>query len=147
MTIVVSTLNDPNDWQDHKNGLDYGFSKVKKEKLVEIGDFSENIPVVGGKSSFVLCENMHEGFRNVIEGREGEVEYSMEISKFLYAPIKKGDQVGRGIILENDVEIISVPIYAMADVEGVEVKEGLWSVINKIISYFLLLFKELADII
>jgi D-alanyl-D-alanine carboxypeptidase len=36
--IAVVTLNDPNDWADHKKLLDYGFNQFAEEEIIEKGE-------------------------------------------------------------------------------------------------------------
>ncbi len=38
MNLVVVTLNDGNDWQDHKNLFEYGFNNYKKYKILSKGN-------------------------------------------------------------------------------------------------------------
>ncbi|GAA3405304.1 D-alanyl-D-alanine carboxypeptidase family protein [Paenibacillus hodogayensis] len=47
--LAVVTLNDPDDWLDHRKLLDYGFNYYPLERLVEKGDRIENMPVVIGR--------------------------------------------------------------------------------------------------
>ncbi|MBD2861357.1 D-alanyl-D-alanine carboxypeptidase [Paenibacillus sp. IB182363] len=55
--IAVVTLNDPNDWLDHKKLLDYGFANYPLRDLVHRGDKIENLPVAVGRTfSYPLYE-------------------------------------------------------------------------------------------
>lgn len=48
--LAAVTLNDPNDWADHRKLLDYGFESFPLSGLVQKGDKVENMPVVVGRS-------------------------------------------------------------------------------------------------
>lgn len=48
--LAVVTLNDPDDWLDHRKLLDYGFRYYVPEPIVKKGDRIENMPIVIGQS-------------------------------------------------------------------------------------------------
>ncbi|TNJ67403.1 D-alanyl-D-alanine carboxypeptidase [Paenibacillus hemerocallicola] len=48
--LAVVTLNDPDDWLDHRKLLDYGFRYYEPEQVVKKGDRIENMPIVIGQS-------------------------------------------------------------------------------------------------
>ncbi len=111
VTLVAVTLSAPDDWQDHKKMLDYGFSKVEYAKA----DFDENqvfVPVVGGTADSVGIEC--EGF--TVFGKSNDVKHILLLEKFLYAPVLKGDVVGKIIFKNGNEELGVVPLVAKEDV-------------------------------
>ena len=46
--IITVTLNDPNDWQEHKALLEEGFSRFHVQRIVTAGDRVGTVEVVGG---------------------------------------------------------------------------------------------------
>lgn len=87
--LIAVTLNDGNDWEDHRQMLDYGFSVVSgcKPKL----KLPEKMAVVGGKTDAVnLCA---EDF--TLESTAENVTYLYYLPHFLYAPVRAGDTVGK----------------------------------------------------
>ena len=49
VSMICVTLNAPNDWQNHKNMLEYGFSKYECIDLADSGYYILEIDVINGK--------------------------------------------------------------------------------------------------
>lgn len=98
VTLVAVTLNAPNDWDDHKKLLDYGFSKMQNYSLKS--DYSMKIPIVSGTSDNIeLCPQ-----ENSISVCTDKNDFREEIylPRFIYAPVKAGDKVGEIRIKNTD---------------------------------------------
>ena len=52
-TIIAVTLNDPNDWNDHREMLDAGFAQYSEVTLHKAGDTIANVRVFGGDTASV----------------------------------------------------------------------------------------------
>ena len=106
-TLVCVTLNAPNDWQDHKNLYDFGFSLYKKEKI------DLKLPplyIVNSQKTkiapalFNSCE---------VYKREGEkINVRILMRPFEYAPVYEGDVVGSVAIEANGTEIFESELVA-----------------------------------
>ena len=95
--VIAVTLCDPNDWQDHINLLNYGLDSIKQtEYLPKYSSF--NVPVINGESEY-LKVNINSIKINSLE-TEGITD-KVYLPQFLYAPIKKGDIVGKVAYLQN----------------------------------------------
>lgn len=120
VTLVAVTLNAPNDWDDHKKLLDYGFSKTKSYsinfsfediKLPVISGTEKHIKVYPQKDNFFFCSERNDFKETVF------------IPHFIYAPITKGEQVGELRITDAENNIIkSVPLLAESSVSEAKVK-------------------------
>lgn len=109
--LIAVTLNAPNDWNDHKLMLDYGFSKLKRYVFKPV--IPERMDVVGGnvENLKISCEQFEYDsleHRNVIQ--------KLVIDKFAYAPIKKGDKLGEVMLYLDGSYIGSTDICAAEDV-------------------------------
>jgi len=113
--IVAVTLCDPNDWLDHKNLLDYGFSKLKTVKA-EPKEKNIKISVVGGDSDTVVADVPSTVF-NTIE--EKEINSTVFTDEFLYAPIKKGQKVGTVKYYADKKFITEEDIYSSVEINSV----------------------------
>lgn len=114
-TLVAVTLNAPDDWNDHIKMYDYAFEKVNLFHLSE--DLKEiELKVVGGENDVVDIELF-----SVIEytavADTLDYESKVYIKQFEYAPIYKGDIVGKVEFYNNGVIIAEVPICASETVE------------------------------
>lgn len=119
VTLVCVTLNDPNDWYDHKNLYDYGFSKVSS-KTLETSDYS--IPVAGGTSDHVRC--VMNSTPTVAVDDVSEIRSKVFLKSRLFAPVKKGETVGRVVYFKGSKELLSVPLVCETDVAARERKSS-----------------------
>ena len=109
--LIAVTLNAPNDWSDHKKMLDYGFSEIKETDITP--NIPDGISVVGGKVENlpIDCENF-----TLYSCNSQEVKQVVLLNKFVYAPIKKGDELGEVIFYCNGRKIGRVGITASDNV-------------------------------
>lgn len=114
VTIICVTLNDPNDWYDHENLYNYGFSKVS-QKTLETSDYS--LPIAGGKEGFVRCAMQFAP--KVSLSDTSTITSKVYLKSMLFAPVYKGDIVGKVVYFDNDgKEILSVNLVSERDVEA-----------------------------
>lgn len=108
VTLVAVTLNAPNDWQDHKAMLDYGFSVV--ERLTLDTDVSQiRLQIYGGAAQSVT---LTAGTQPIYGGKQipAKVERQVLLKKFEYAPLEKGKTVGELRYFVDGKLLSSVPI-------------------------------------
>lgn len=113
ITIIAVTLFAPNDWQDHKKMLDFGFEMT--ETTASDNDFSSiSITVTNsdkasvgviGQSCLLPC----------VTGSDMQYEKKVYLQKFLYAPVKKGDVVGFAEYSLGGRAIKKIPLTAAED--------------------------------
>ena len=138
VTIVAVTLNAPNDWNDHKILLDYGFEKTKNRQLND--EVTYSIPVVGGKAKSVKLAVQEKAFVDVSEGMGGISEEYL-IDSFLYAPVKKGDVAGRIVYYLDSHKVSESIIVADGNVSSVDIPEKI-SVWQKLLNFLKSIFKN-----
>ena len=130
--LVAVTLNDKNDWYDHRQMLDYGFSVVQTEEVIP--ELPETVDVAGGEkgTALVKAESLF------IEKGTEKVEYRYILPKFLYAPVNSGDVAGEVQAYSDGVLIQSVPVTVCEDIKikRVEIKPEEKSVLQKIKEFF-----------
>lgn len=90
--FVCVTLNDGDDWNDHRKMLDFAFESVSTQ-TVEVKD-TYSVPVEGGAVSSVSLHAKAEFFCPV-SGDKKNIEARVCLPKFVYAPLMKGDAVGK----------------------------------------------------
>lgn len=113
-TLIAVTLNAPDDWNDHIKMYDYAFEKVNSFQLLE--DLSDiKLKVVGGTKSNIDIEMLTVPEYTTVN----KLEYidKIYIKQFEYAPVYKGDVVGKIEFYYNDIKIYDVPICASETVE------------------------------
>ncbi len=90
--LVAVTLNDPDDWKDHKNLLDYGFTRLTS-RSVDDSAYRVSISVVGGvQESLKVAGTTGD---NIVVGPEDRIERTVELPRFVYAPVKSRQVLGR----------------------------------------------------
>lgn len=127
VTLVCVTLNDPNDWYDHKRMFDYGFENVKNKQLENL---SFKINVLGGQKNTVNCNLLYTPSISCMK----DVEYTTKIllNKNEFAPIKKGDILGEVRYFNGEKEMFSVPVTALEDIESVKTEQKPQSFFEKV---------------
>ncbi len=112
MCLVAVTLNDRNDWQDHKAMLDYGFTAFKTVKACDVGERAA-IPVTGGRENAVLAETREEKWLCIpTDAVFSRVFDNTAVS----APVKSGDMVATLRYFENGSLVAETPLYAIYSV-------------------------------
>ncbi len=119
--VIAVTLNDGNDWNDHINMLEYGFS-LMDEELISFEESGYSIPVFSGESDFVTAKSEGVQFRTV----SGEAVIKKEyIYPYLYAPVKRGDEVGYIEYTNGGFTVAVQRLYAQEDVNEVKQTDSL----------------------
>ena len=115
--LVVVTLSDPNDWDDHKRLLDYGFSKLES-KPMESKTYDYTLPVVGGVTDTIKVQS--EGELSIaLSGDEvSKIQIHEELPRFIYAPVSQGQVVGRIVYTLDNIDVGAKPIKATVEVKS-----------------------------
>ncbi len=130
--LIAVTLDDGDDWVDHRALLDYGFSLYENVPLVQAEELSFDVPVCGGVCDTVSVSNATALTLSLPKSR-GDIEMVVCLPRFLYAGVEKGARVGEVRYILDGKEIGEVALYADEEVSAVIVKN---SIIEKIISFF-----------
>lgn len=91
VTLIVVTLNDPDDWNDHMALYDYGFTQVS---LSEPKQSYFSMDVVGGTSDSVTLTPIDDVKLPTIQGELCDYSIEVNVPQFEYAPIQSGEVVG-----------------------------------------------------
>ena len=92
-TLICVTLNDRNDWADHSNLYDFGFSQYKSITLSpEINSFKA--PLVGADDDTVSASCTDEIKISVYKDDEDKITQKVVLNKINYAPISEGENLG-----------------------------------------------------
>ncbi len=129
--LICVTLDAPNDWQDHSRLFDYGFSLYESRLLCSAGEFKRVQSVVGGNETYVILTNTEE-VRVALKKSAEEIKCTVELPRFSYAPVRKGDQVGRLVYTSGDETVAEVPIIASYSVERIIYKKNVWELITSL---------------
>ena len=123
--LVAVTLNAPDDWNDHKAMLDYGFSKVKQVSFDDTA-LGLQVPVVGGVRDSISVNGAFTAGASVLAEEESGIEKRIEVPAFLYAPVRKGQTVGKLTYEINGEVLASVDLLAGEDLPAQIKQKSLW---------------------
>ena len=138
VVMIAVTLRAPNDWDDHKHLLDYGFARYTSVTLCETEAHRYALPIVGGKDTYVTLVNS-EPLCVTLPVDHAPITQRIEARRFEFAAISAGEELGR-VIYECDLDgdgnveqIATVALRAAYAVERTEVKKSIW---RRILEFF-----------
>lgn len=132
--LICVTLNAPDDWEDHRKMLDYGFTQVTRTEVVLPSPAS--IPVIGGKAEQVKLSLGEKVTLPLSRDEIKSVSFKLSAEPFLYAGFEPGKKVGTVEIYLEDELIRKVSLITAEGVERSEEKLGFFEKIFKFLSLF-----------
>ncbi len=118
--VIAVTLNDPNDWNDHCNLLEYGLKSIKQTQISPTASIY-NIPLIGAQSEYLSVE-IKPYTVNSLDTENLTCE--VYLPQFLYSPITQGEKVGYAVYKMNGEVIDRVDITADESVSALEVRKN-----------------------
>ena len=109
--VIAVTLNDGNDWADHRALLDIGLSCIEN-KTFTAKKSEVSVPVTNGD---VLSVKIPSASINITQN--SSVNYVINMPSFLYPTIKKGQQIGSISYYCNGKIVSDLPIVSKKDVK------------------------------
>lgn len=117
-TLICVTLNAPDDWSDHKELLDYGFSQTDAKPLIMKDMILKSAPVTNGTSKTVELVAA-EDFYMTDTSKEGlshyEIRYKLPGS--VLAPFSAGAPLGKMTILYDGMVLKEISLLSGTDVD------------------------------
>lgn len=108
ITLICVTLNDPDDWADHKALLDFGFESAREKQAVKKGDVLKEIKTKGAKS---VPAEAAEDFSYSVWGAD-RTEIVTHTLPEIRADIDAGEKIGYMDIISNGNVIGRVDLLA-----------------------------------
>jgi len=112
-SIIAVTLNAPDDWNDHRKLLDFGFDSTETIRYVN-DDLTDILPIVGSDADCIRIKYENALFSSS-QKNENLIERKILLPKFVFAPISAGETVGRVEYCLNGKVIKTSKIYSVAD--------------------------------
>lgn len=123
VTLIAVTLNAPDDWNDHKKLLDYGFSLVKPQ---EISLESVSVDIVGGTAQKVCAVPDGSVTVGLTASESGGIMTEYRVPTFIYAEVSAGDCIGYVEIYYKEELLRSIPLLAETDCPRETAQQSLW---------------------
>lgn len=125
--LIAVSLNAPSDWQDHKTMLSYGFSAIKQTNFSPFIN-RYNVAIVNGNTDS-LSVDIESFTVNSLDTED--ITCKIYLPRFLYAPIKKGEEIGKAVYMQGD-KILSVkPILSKKEIKSLGHTENVWDSVLK----------------
>jgi len=122
-SVIAVTLNAPDDWNDHRALLDFGFSNTVVAEYSNC-DLDDTLPVICGDADLVRIK-YNDAKICLSKKSENKIKSKILLPKFVYAPLSAGETVGRVEYYLDDRLIKTSAIYSVADMYIENKKETL----------------------
>ena len=129
--VIAVTLNDPNDWADHRSLLDLGLAAIQTVDVTPEPK-KVSLPVQNGVIKNIEIELSSKTFS---VKNTGELRAEIYLPEFVYAPISKGEVIGKIYYYSSDKLILIDDISSPVTVK--QKKENNYSKILKLFKYML----------
>ena len=122
MRLIAVVLHAPSSnvrFQEASKLLNYGFSKYKKESIVDANETMGEVKVIKGSMEKVSIVTK-EGYSQLLEKTTNkEFEKELSYNENISAPIKKGDKLGEMVIKDNGVVVKTIDLISAEDVNKI----------------------------
>lgn len=136
-TIVNVTLNDPNDWRDHAQMFDLGFSVSSRYVLFRQGEYIVKRDALNGEKPIVFT-NSETIYAYACAGKTVKPKITENLLPCYFAPFEKG-ACGGELVLDYGGSVQKIPLYAT---EAVGIKEREISAADRYLFFLLRLFEN-----
>ena len=116
ITLVAVTLNDGNDWNDHKALLDNGFSQYERRTVLS-GQQEWEMPVVGGNEESVTVHAVQDVTVPVRKDDSSKIKKRIYLPRFIYAPVEENKAVGEAEVFIDGRSAARVRLAAGKSIE------------------------------
>lgn len=106
--------------------LDYGFNAFTRELIISKGDQVQNIEIPTGKKTITVAEVAQDLSVIIKKGTKNTLIKKVILKEELKAPIKKGDVIGKQIVIQNDQVLAEVSLLATEDIEKAGFLTRIW---------------------
>ncbi len=111
LRLVCVTLGAPDDWNDHKTLLDYGFSRFEAANLCEKGQVFHELPVVSGEPGRVFAVATENITLTVPKG-DSAFSAVIECDRFLWKRPANGERIGTLVFYKDGKVRAETPLVA-----------------------------------
>ena len=122
--LLCVTINAPDDWSDHKQLLEDGFSRYEVKRLVEVGEVMGYRYILGGDGTSVPLVAAEEFSYALAKGEEPEIVLSPQ--SFSYAPVRMGGKEGCAYVVLEGTVIGQIPLVWGSSLDEKQEKERTW---------------------
>lgn len=106
ITLVAVTLDDPDDWRDHKSMLEHGFENLESIDLGTLVQLPDSIPTISADYARVPIKLSK---KNIIKAKDETVTYTVDLPSYITTGVKAGDKVGAvRVTIQDRTETVDI---------------------------------------
>ena len=113
--LVAVTINAPDDWADHAQLLNSGFSEFEVQQILLEGDCLGTVEIIGGDDSHAELLAAEDFSYPLAAGEK--VTYAHAGTGFVYAPVVEGAEAGDIWVLVDGKAVKKIPVRYGATIE------------------------------
>ena len=113
--LVAVTINAPDDWTDHAQLLNSGFSEFEIRQILTEGDCMGTVEIIGGDDSHAQLLAAEDFSYPLAAGEK--VTYAHTGTGFVYAPVVEGAEAGEIWVLVDGKAVKKIPVRYGATIE------------------------------
>ena len=113
ITLVAVTLDDPDDWKDHKDLLDNGFNNLEAVDLNTLITIPESLPSISADYARLALKVEKE---TLIKRKDEKIDCHLNLPTYIAKDIKTGDKIGC-ITVKIGERLENVDIIASCDLK------------------------------
>ena len=107
LRLICVTVSDPDDWNDHMKAYDDAFSRWRFVPIPS-PDWGR-VNVISGTASEIVLESDCPG---LLTARDAGVNVRAELPRFVFAPVRAGDELGRVTVYVDGKAAAEAALYA-----------------------------------
>lgn len=111
-TLICVTLSARDDWNDHKKLYDWAYGAYQEQLVMEKNTVFR-VPIIAGNDAVVSVEPLTDV--TVFTDEDDVIAYRVELPRFVFAPVSRGDRAGQVIVTVNGREVAEVQLVYMED--------------------------------
>ena len=128
--LIAVTMDDGNDWQDHKNLMESGFTNYSVKEILRAGECVGTIPVISGTAECVELLTVKD-FSYALAPEE-KPQIKLANPGFVYAPVVQGQEAGFAYVCLDGKTVGKIPLIYGKTVELQPIKKpSLWEKLFK----------------
>jgi len=133
--LIAVVLDSEYMWNDSIALLDYGFKNIQPMNLFKKKDIVKTVHVVSGKKDVIQLVTDGDIDIPIVEGEQDKFKTLIDVPERIYAPVGKGDPVGKVKIMYDGKEVASVNLIAKESVEKRSFFSTVYQTLSLAVSY------------
>ena len=115
--LIAVTINAPDDWNDHRNMLDYGFTAYELMTPVRGGESVGTAAIEGAEVQVAEIYSAEDINVLVRKGGGDKINIDVLVAEITAAPVSANQILGEAVLYINGIEISRNPLICGTDIE------------------------------